>query len=379
MGIMGNPGAARLAWAAGLAWSLSACGQTVSVLLYQGQQVGSVGQVTTIDNLAVNDSGHWIVEVDTNNPVTTADSMMVMDGAMYLREDQSLAAPTGATIGFFDSVNLNASGHSGWNFELRNTVPSDQGLYFDTTLVLRRGTISTASGFSPNTPYLAFSEAAINDSNQILVCARVDDPGIPNATNFAMVRVDYNAAAGMYSEVVLSKQGELVPELGGGITDFATARETMAISNNGDAVFVALVGNYGGVFRANGSGRWTLAADGGASPIPGRSWRSMAAGSVDLNNAGDWVLCGTLEGDFATAAIIVKNNQKVVQQGDAPPGIPPPPGGGAWRLTSFGSSVYKPVQMSDRGEVLWFGDWDDPSTFSDTALFVNEKPILRKG
>ena len=58
----------------------------VEILLKNGDAIPGVGLVTTIDNLAVSDSGSWIVQVDTDNPDTTVDSCLVKDGAVLLRD-----------------------------------------------------------------------------------------------------------------------------------------------------------------------------------------------------------------------------------------------------------------------------------------------------
>ena len=37
--------------------------QTITAVLLEGDAVGSVGNMTRIDNLDVNDSGQWLIEV----------------------------------------------------------------------------------------------------------------------------------------------------------------------------------------------------------------------------------------------------------------------------------------------------------------------------
>src|SRR4029450_6427381 len=132
------------------------------------------------------------------------------NGTVILQQGDALAAPAGATIRSFDSANINSAGNSGWNFFLGGAVTgsTDSGMFFNSTLVFQESTISQSSGLSPNTPYIGFFESVMNDSNQILIGASVDDPAIASTVDRAMVRVDYNAVTGAYSELVLAKEGE---------------------------------------------------------------------------------------------------------------------------------------------------------------------------
>ena len=71
----------------------------VEILLKNGDAIAGVGLVTTIDNLAVTDSGSWVVQVDTDNPDTEVDSCLVKDGALLLRESKgATATPEGVAL-----------------------------------------------------------------------------------------------------------------------------------------------------------------------------------------------------------------------------------------------------------------------------------------
>jgi hypothetical protein len=348
---------------------------TTSILIRQTDPVGPVGNVTSIENLAVNNSGQWIVEVDTDFATSPGDGVLVKNGSPYLREAQSLAAPAGATISSFDSVNLSNTGHSGWNFFLANTgaTNNDSGVFFDDALVLQEGAIATAAAFSAATPYIGFFESKINDSNQILVVASIDDPAIATTVDRAMVIFNYDPVSGSHTEAVLAKEGDLLPGLATAVADFGTTPETFAIGSAGDAIFVVLAGANNGVYYTPAGGTPTaLAVNGGASPIAGRTWSSLSSAEADLSSAGGHVYTGTLAGDTTTDFLVVKNGQKFIQEGDAPPGIP-----GGFTLTAFGT--IQNVKISGAGDVLWFGDWNDADTTRDTALFLNSTPILQEG
>ncbi|MCH7701579.1 MAG: hypothetical protein IID37_07810 [Planctomycetes bacterium] len=69
--------------------------------------------------------------------------------------------------------------------------------------------------------------------------------------------------------------------------------------------------------------------------------------------------------------MLVKNGETFRQEGDTLDAI-----GGASVFTSFGSG---PLEISDSGDVLWYGDWDDANTDIDTGLFLNEELLVQEG
>ena len=106
-------------------------------LVLEGDTIPGVGDVTRIDNVAINNNGDWLVEADTDNPDTNADSVMLRTGALFLREGQGLAFPVGSVIDSFDSVQINNNGDGGFNFFLDNLpVLSRTFSYFDNRFIL---------------------------------------------------------------------------------------------------------------------------------------------------------------------------------------------------------------------------------------------------
>jgi hypothetical protein len=113
-----------------------------------------------------------------------------------------------------------------------------------------------------------------------------------------------------------------------------------------------------------------LAQEGSASPVVGRNWSSLSLSKVALNNCGETVFSGSLDGDSASNSLVVKNGTKFVQEGDSMADIAP------FTLTSFGSG---PVHLGENGNVLWYGDWNDPDTSRDTGLFLNDQLVVQEG
>lgn len=347
----------------------------VEVVALEGQSVPGVGAITFVNNLAVNDAGTTLVEVDTDHPNGDADAVLLRDGVLYLREGQSLPQPAGASIGFFDTINLNAAGNSGWNFFLDGTSGSndDSGIFFNTTLLIQEGQTATAPGFSPGTPFLGFFECKINNLDRILVLGTVDDPAITTSVDQFLLIVDPQTG----QQTLFRKEGDPVPGTTGiFVSTFGTGPHNFAFNDAGQVLHYidsdAPTGVDGFVLLDD----TILAREGDPSPIAGRTWLSLSSPEVDLNEQGDTVFSGLLDGDSATNSIVVKNGQKFVQEGDTLPAIAP------HKITSFGTG---PILITDRHaadedpDVLWYGDWDDPDTTRDTGVFLDDKLLVQEG
>ena len=87
---------------------------------------------------------------------------------------------------------------------------------------------------------------------------------------------------------------------------------------------------------------------------------------------GDYVYQGRTDGSSSFDAIVVNDTTLVAIEGGLAPNIP-----GGWTLTRIGSST-GPF-LADNGDVLWFGDWDDPNTDIDSAIFLNQMPLIQEG
>ncbi len=346
---------------------------SIDAVLVEGDMAGTVGVVTSIDNLAVNNAASWIVEVDTNNPDANTDGALVKDDAVHLREGQALAAPPNSSIDSFDSVNLSNTGHSGWNFFLAGTggTNNDSGIFRNAALVIQESNFSTSPSFSPMTPYIGFFDSKINDSDQILVVASIDDPAIASTVDRALVRLEM-AGNTLLSETVLAKEGDLLAGQTETVADFGTGPHQSAFNNNGDALYFAdLNGNTatdGAVYR----NATLLAQEGAASPVMGRNYETLSSRGLDLNGSGDYVFKANLDVDAADDEVIVKNGALFVREGGTLPAI------AGFAFTGFGITS-GPVQIDDQGNVLWFGDWNDPNTDKDTALFLNDQVVIGEG
>lgn len=363
---------------------------TITSLVLEGDSVPGVGLVTSINNIAVNNSGQWLVEVDTDNADTDIDSALLRDGVLDWREGDAVPAPSGATLNTFDSVTLSNTGHSGYNFFLSGTAggtSDDSGVYdfffpgsqpFDGT-VLTVQESDEAPGLTPGTPFIGYFDVKINDAGQLWVVASVDDPNIASTVDRALyVMTSDTDNGGVASYVLVAAEGDVLPDQVEAAADFGTGPHQSAFNDNGDALFfVDLAGDTSVdgclyTFDYDALDRLLYVQEGDPSPVLGRNWSSLSSPELDINNNGDIVHSGSLDGDSATNLLIAKNGVKFRQEGDPVPGLLGP----VFSLTSFGSG---PIEISDSGDVVWYGDWDDADTDIDTGLFLNDTLLVQEG
>jgi hypothetical protein len=341
-------------------------------VVQEGDTVTGVGLITSVSNLAINSNGSWIVEADTDNVDTDADGVILENGALLFREGQALSLPVGALLDSFDSISLNAGENASYNFFLDGTTGTsdDSGVYFNANLLIQESNISTATAFTPGTPYIGFFETKINASNDILVVASIDDPNITSTVDRALVVLTVDGSGNLASETVFIKEEDIPPGQTEFLADVETNPHQFAFNDNGDIMYIAdLNGDTAvdGVVYVNST---IVGQEGSASPVIGRNWSILGSGEVDLNNSGEYVISGSLDGDAASTLLIEKSGAKFMQEGDSPAPIAP------FLLTPFGSG---PVLISDSGDVVWFGDWDDPDTDVDTGLFLNDRLLIQEG
>ncbi len=350
----------------------------ITPAVLEGDSVPTVGVVTRIDNLIINNDGSWIVEADTDNPDTEADSVLIKDGLLLLQEGQSLAEPAGASIDSFDSLTLNSNGDSGWNFFLDGTGGTfdDSGVYFNANLVLQESTISTAPEFSPDTPYIGFFEVKINDPGDLLVMSSVDDPVIPTTVDRALVVWDIDESGNLLGEGVLVKEGDVLPGQTEIVADLGTSHYQFAFNNSGDAMyFVDLTGDSAvdGAIYINLT---RIAQEGDAAPVPGRTYRFLSGRGLDFNDFGGYVFKAQLDdSDTTNDYVLIRSGEVFRSEGETIPAIAP----FAFEGSSAFGSTGGPVQIDLCGNVLYFGDWDNPNTDVDSGLFVNDELIVEEG
>lgn len=344
----------------------------VQVLLRNGDAITGVGLVTTIENLSVNNSGSWLVQVDTDNPDVNVDACLVKDGVLLVRENDSVPVPAGAAISSFDAVSVSGVGTFVGNVFLRNaTTTTDSGVFLQDKLIIRESQISAAPEFSPNTPYIGFFEARTNANEQVYIVASVDDPLIPTTVDRALV-IASTAGGELTGERVVAKEGDILPRQTEAIADFGTGPHLSAFNTQEQILYFAdLTGDtlVDGVIYLDLE---RIAQEGGASPVAGRSYEVLASRGLDLNNFGQVAFKANITGDVTDDEMIVADGKELIREHGTLSDIQP------FQFTAFGLTT-GPIAIDDLGNVLWYGDWDDPNTTVDTGLFLNDTLIVREG
>ncbi|MCP3915677.1 MAG: hypothetical protein GY711_08990 [bacterium] len=366
---------APLSVAIGLVALLSpALGQSITTLVLEDDVVAGVGAVTRIDHVTVSNGGAWMVEADTDHATTDADSVLIRGGVLLLRENQSLPEPTGALLDGFDGIDGNASGTTAFNFFLDNTGSSsnDSGVFRGTELLIQEGQISGATAFTPGTPYIGFFDVKLSANDRILVVASIDDAAINSSVDRALVLVESDAAGNLLSETVLFKEGDVPPGQTEAIADFGTSVHESALDADGNVMWSADLAGDTAQDMVVYVGSTLVAQEGSPAPVAGRTWGSLTSPELDLGDGGDWAFKERLDSSStADDEVIVRNGTVLAREGDVLAAIAP------FALETFGTTT--PVYVSSAGDVLWYGDWDDPDGSRDEGLFLNTTLIVQEG
>jgi hypothetical protein len=338
----------------------------------EGDSVPGVGLITRIDNLAVNNAGNWLLECDTD-ALADSDQVVIRNGVLDRREGELLTAPAGARISSFGPIHLNESGDSGWNFFLDGTAGTndDSGIFRNAELILQEGTVSGSPAFSAGTRYIGFFGGRMSNDGRILVVASIEDTAITSTVDRALVVFEEPPAVhGTWSETVLWKEGDVLPGQTEAIADFGTGPHQWAWNDAGQTAYFA---DLGGATTTDGTiyrDGTLIAQEGGASPVAGRTYELLSSRALDLNNAGQLAFKANLDGTTTDDELIVLDGAEFVREGGSIPAI------GGFQFTAFGTG---PLKLDDDGNLLWWGDWNDPNTDKDTGLFWNDVAVITEG
>ncbi len=353
---------------------LASAQPTVTTVLRDFDFVGGFGSVTTMASMAINNNGDWLIEVDTDFPDTNLDGALIRnDLSSRLREGDALLSPVGASLGSFDAVTLNNVGNSGWNFFLDGlTTSTDSGIYYNDILLIQEGSNTTAPQFSAGTPFIGFFDSKINDSDNQLVMASLDDPAISSTVDRGLIVLTYQPLTGTFTENAIAIEGQTIPGTTDPLADMSTGVHNTAWNNLGQAMFSidttgATTSDTAIVLWENGNYS-IIGQEGSASIVAGRNYLSMTSRSMDLNNGGDFVFRAALDGDSADNDMIVKNDEDFMREGRSFAAIAP------YAITSFGTG---PVFIDDAGNVFWYGVWNDPNTDINKGFFRNEELLIQ--
>lgn len=367
--------AAAMGLAIGLSGGSAAATVTVSPLVMAGEPYGA-GVIETgfssVAGFAINNSGQWAIESALDfslGDLVIGGTVPTLPGMVLVTDNSSV--PSGGVITSFGRMSMNNAGVLGYNATYGTT--SSGVLYNITTEVMVVNTPTTAPQFTPGTLFRGFFGGVVNDSNQQLVLATVDDAAINTTVDQALIRIDGPAGAAIQTAIL--KEGDEI-EPGRAVIDFETNLHRWTFAAGGRAACLPeLTGdstNNTGIYYYDGASWSFVAREGSPCPaVPGRNYASMLSSNIDINNVGGWVARVMLDNSSTTDDLVIlrSGTSVVAREGSPVPGVP------GFNFTSFGTGA---VHIDDSGNVYYYGVWNDPSTaFTDSALFRNNELLVR--
>ena len=359
---------------------LGCCGQTfaqndfpiIRLVLTEGEVIPGVGAIDTIGDVAINDSGETLITVNTDNPDTGTDEVLLRNGQVFLQEGivGQLNSPPGAFIagaeplpftnGVFNSLNINNAGTGAYFLSIEDFPSSmDHGVYVGADLVIQQGQVTTLTDFTPGTTYDFLFALKQNNNGTLLYSGLADDPNIEgNLDNFL-------ATFDGTTESLIAVRGDMLPGSNLPLLTIGTQDNLSAINDNGDVMFVANFGDdTDAAIYLNDT---LLAYEGDPSPVPGRDWGPLRVSGLDLNNSGDYVFKGILDGSGLSGdQLIIKNGDVVMAEGEtAPDGFP---------VQNFGQ-LSGPIEIGNNGKVIY----QVRSTNDTTFLYLDNELLVFEG
>ncbi|MEX2219556.1 MAG: hypothetical protein WD749_12455 [Phycisphaerales bacterium] len=336
-------------------------------LVVVGDPVPGIGNVTSITDIAVNSAGSWAVAVATDHPNGNANTLILRDGQVAMREDDP-APGTGTTISFIGTSSLGPAGELGVRIGLRNAQSGqDSAIVRQGQLVVRAGAPCTDPNVPAGTLYYSFFRSAMNESAQFFAPCALRWGG--GQLVRAAARITLDPQTGSTAQQLIVRPGDTLPGLGQ-VTDVLNGVWQGDINNSGHAVFTALSGNFAGIFMWTPGATTALAIPNGASPLPGRQWLNLTSAAVALGDGGDTAVAGSISGEIATNAIIARNGAVYRQKGQPLPGL------AQYSLTGFG--VNRGPRLTADGRVLWFADWNGPAA-ANAGVFLQDRMLAQEG
>jgi hypothetical protein len=161
---------------------------TLSVLVRSGDVITDYGTVTGIDDITVNNQGDWLVEVRYTPLAGGATQFLILKNGSVLVGPGDPVPPAPSVVSSTSNLFKALNNHGNTAFRLAlSGGPSPNGMYYNLMPFVLNGQIASAPQFSPNTPYIGFFRARLDDSERLLLVASVDDPSIPTSVDRALV------------------------------------------------------------------------------------------------------------------------------------------------------------------------------------------------
>src|SRR5688572_2492099 len=251
-------------------------------------------------------------------------------------------------------------------------------LCYGTQILLRPGEFTTIPGMT-DWLYQNLNRSVANANQDCLVHVKLNDNGVVHE---ALVRIDLASSCGLQQVIaqeLVVRTGMQIPSGGSTLTSIREhPKHTFDFNTRNDHIYIGEFDSNHHSIVFNGT---RIASDGG--PVPGGSGNlsDMEDCRVDLNDFGDYVYRSRTATPIGE--VIVRNGTKFIQVGDPVPD----PAIGSFTLTGLGDkssagvfpAEIAPAFITNGGDVIWYGSWDDPDTSQNEGIFLNHLLLAREG
>jgi hypothetical protein len=321
--------------------------------------LGELGSVVWIQRFDVNDDGDWTVAVGT-------DHWLVRQAVLKNGRIFSLWGDPQSTAGLYQGdVNhpqISDHGRISWVGFVEPVIPYLSGSYISGDAVTWTDRKVLAPQVPPDMTYYFHHGLRANDSQVVIAC-NLDDPA-PGVL-FHEVLMRFTPVAGQHpAENVIVQQGDVLPGMTGPVVGLPTGTWDFDLNRSNQLLYTT---------RTSDATHWLyldqklLAVEGAPIGTTGLTWALF--GSVNLNDAGDWVVSGLVDTALQTnQSAVVRNEQVVVLEGDVLPGT-----------NGYPIKIASVIDLLADGRTLWQGYWPDPDTTRDEGLYLDGVPLVLEG
>ena len=343
-----------------------------------------IATVTSIQRIATTSDGDTLVLVDTDAPASL-DFMLWNGQEVLLREGDAVTVPSGAaTVSIIEAFDLTDDGDLAFMCRLGGVSSGqNEGLFLNGTLLLQKGDDASVAGFPAGSTFTDLDEIEMTADGagnvEILLWVHVNT----GSNRDCLLKINATTAGVVNSVVPLVTQDEIFDTTGAAVCpqgmdaliQVPSAPNRFAVNANGEAILAVRLQPSSADFTVLKGDPATIgpnaiaAREGCPTPNGTNSWTNLASTEVDINDAGDWVLTGTLNASSSSNLMIERSGAVFVQEGNTFPTI-------NGNIQNFGLA---PVFIAEDGEVIWYGEWNDPNPELGEAIFKGTLPLVQAG
>ncbi len=343
--------------------------QTLRPLARTGDVIPGLGTVSGVESVDLAGGDGWLVRVRTGAAWNPQRGHW-RDGALTLREGQTMSAVPGATLLSIADSDIDHAGRELTTLTLAG-VPNpqhDTGVYVDGAPMVVEGQSCGATSIPANTKYGAVQAVRANGQDEVLALMIIEDPTYPGEDLQGLFVLRHDGAGGLvYEEARWTTYQQFGP-WGMLVQEIPPRPEAIAFNDAGQ-VLVVIDAFAPDDDTAIYLDHFPVIREGQASPVTGLAWGDLREAVVALGANGEIALRARLDtGDPANDEALFLDGVLLAREGDAPPGV------SNGSITGFAQSA---IEVSPDGRVLWFAEWDGPE--AGAGWFLGDELLVRTG